>query len=101
MIGSFLFLMFFGFWIFSLVFWILKIVEVVRIPDHQYRAAYADKVTWVLVVAIAGVIGALVWQFAKRAEVLAAAGRIPQAPPGWYPEPTSGAMRWWDGHRWT
>ena len=32
-------------------------------------------------------IGTLIWYFAKRADVLAAVGRQPFAPPGWYPEP--------------
>jgi hypothetical protein len=97
---SFVFLLFFGFWIFTFVFWILKIIEVARIPDHQYRAAHTDKLTWVLVVVIAGVIGALIWQLAKRSDVLAAAGAIPPPPPGWYPEPGTGTPRWWDGGRW-
>jgi Protein of unknown function (DUF2510) len=92
---------FFGLWVFVFVFWVLKIVEVARIPESQYRAARTDKLTWVLVVVIAGIIGALIWQLAKRSEVLAAAGAIPQAPPGWYPEPGTGATRWWDGNRWT
>jgi TctA family transporter len=95
-----LFAGFFGLWAFTIVFWILKIVEVVQIPDHQYRAANTEKVTWVLIVAIAGIIGALIWQLAKRNDVLAAAGARPLPPPGWYPEPTTGAMRWWDGGRW-
>ena len=98
---SLFFLGFFGLWAFSMVFWVLKIIEVARIPDYQYRAARSEKLTWVLVVVLAGIIGALVWQFAKRDEVVAAAGVTPMAPPGWYPEPGSGAMRWWDGTRWS
>ena len=94
------FLFFFGLWISVFVFWVIKIVEVARIPEYQYRAAHTDKLTWVLVVVIAGIIGALIWQLAKRSEVLAAAGRLPQAPPGWYPEPGTGTPRWWDGNRW-
>lgn len=83
------------------IFWVFKIVEVAKIPEHQYRAAGSDKTTWILVVALAGAIGALIWQFAKRAEVLAAAGRVPSPPPGWYPEPGTSRLRWWDGVRWT
>ena len=95
------FLSFFGLWALAFVFWILKIVEVARIPESQYRAARTDKLTWVLVVVIAGIIGALVWQIAKRNDVLAAAGAVPLPPPGWYPQPGTGAMRWWDGSGWT
>ena len=96
-----IFFLFFGLAIFGFVFWIIKIVEVVGIPDHQFRAANTEKVTWVLVVALAGWIGALIWQFAKRDAVLAMAGVQPPPPPGWYPEPGTTYMRWWDGARWT
>ncbi len=93
---------FFALWAAGIVFWILKIVEVAQIPDAQYRAARTDKTTWVLVVVLVGVIGALIWQFAKREEVVAMRGYAPiaAAPPGWYPD-GAGALRWWDGTRWT
>jgi hypothetical protein len=100
-IGVLFFLLFFGLWIAAFVYWIVALVEVVRLPDQQFRAAGTDKTVWVLVVVLAQIIGALIWRFAKRNEVLAAAGRIPAPPPGWYPEPGSGALRWWDGSRWT
>jgi hypothetical protein len=94
-------ILFVGIWIGLFAFWIAKLVEVVRIPDHQYRAAGTDKVTWIVVVAVVKIIGALIWQFAKRGAVLDAAGRVPPPPPGWYPEPDTGGLRWWDGLQWT
>lgn len=94
------FLLFLGLWAAAVVFWVVKIVEVCRLPEHQYRAANTEKTTWVLVVVLVGLIGAFVWQFAKRDDVVRAAGRLPGAPPGWYPDPYTGAPRFWDGVRW-
>jgi hypothetical protein len=99
--AAFFFLVFMAAWVLGLVFWVMKIIEVAKIPDAQYRAAQTDKTTWVLVVVLLGVIGALVWQFAKRQQVLAAVGAAPMlAAPGWYPD-GAGGMRWWDGAGWT
>lgn len=85
------------------VWWVIVLIDVVKIPEHQYRAAGTDKTTWVLVVVLAGQIGALIWHFSKRGDVHAMAGVAPPpsaTPPGWYPYP-DGTMRWWDGARWT
>jgi hypothetical protein len=90
--------LFFALWVFGLVFWIVKLVQVVRIPEHQYRAAGTDKTAWVLVVVLASFIGALIWHFGPRRRVLAAAGFAPPLPPGWYP--MGGSWQWWDGRQW-
>jgi len=84
-----------------LVLWLVAVVEVAKTPDWQFRAIGSEKVVWLIVVIFLGIIGALVWWLAKRSEVLAATGRIPAPPPGWYPEPGTGSVRWWDGVRWT
>ncbi len=61
---------------------VLKLIEVIRIPDHQYQAAGTEQLTWVLVVVLAGIVGALICQLGKRNDVLAAAGWPPPPPPG-------------------
>jgi hypothetical protein len=95
-----IFVAFFALWLGTMAFWIVKLVEVIKIPDHQYRAAGTDKTTWLLIVVLAGLIGALIWQLAKRNDVVQAAGYMPLPPPGWYPD-AAGSVRWWDGMRWT
>jgi hypothetical protein len=78
------FLVFFGALIAGLVFWIMKIVEVAQIPEAQYRAAGTDKTVWVLVVVLVGWVGALIWHFAKRTDVLRARGLLGPGPgPGY------------------
>lgn len=88
-------------WLAAMVGWVVALVEVARIPDHQYRAAGTEKIVWVLIVALVGAIGALIWLFAARTKVLAAEGQLPTTPAGWYPDAATGGWRWWDGRRWT
>ncbi|HLI55939.1 MAG TPA: hypothetical protein VKY26_02785, partial [Actinomycetota bacterium] len=58
-----IFLIFFiGFWavlLGGMVWWIITIVEVARIPEPQYRAAGTEKLTWVLIVALLQWIGTI------------------------------------------
>ena len=56
---------FFLFVIFSIVFWVLMIVDVAK-RDFKKED---EKITWILVVALTGVIGALIYYFSvKRPE---------------------------------
>jgi hypothetical protein len=101
-------LFFLGLWLLGFVFWIVSIIEVCRIPDQQYRIAGAEKVAWILVVALAGWIGALIWRLGPRRRVVSGQPDLgygiaaPTTAAGWYPDPSGGGqMRWWDGYRWT
>ena len=78
------------------VLWILAIIELVRIPEGQFRAVGTQKTSWVVVVAVLQFLGALIWFVTKRSAVKAA---TPLAPAAWYPDPEPGAagLRWWDG----
>ena len=93
--------LFIALWIAAFVYWIVAIVEVANTPDAQFRAIASEKIVWLLIVILGGIIGALVWRFAKRADVIRSRGAVPPPPPGWYPEGGTGALRWWDGVRWT
>jgi hypothetical protein len=94
-------LLFVAIWVAAFVVWIVVIVEVAKIPDAQFRASGSEKIVWLLIVLLGGIIGSLVWLFAKREEVRRSSGTLPPPPPGWYPEAGSGTLRWWDGVRWT
>lgn len=83
--------------------WIVALVEIARIPDAQFRAARTEKTTWVIVVVLTGVIGAVIWWAGKRREVREAVPLLALPQPGWYPDPVRAGigLRWWDGVRWT
>ena len=108
--GFGLFFLFWIVWVFGgFALWIWALVDVSKKPEHAFRMVGRDKTNWILVVALAQVIGALIWRFGSaRDQVKAYAATNPYGPPvmgpppGWYPDP-SGApgVAWWDGRAWT
>ncbi|HKE76562.1 MAG TPA: hypothetical protein VKB57_23295 [Acidimicrobiales bacterium] len=44
--------------------------DAARRPDHVYRAADSDKTVWILIVALAGWVGGLVYWFAIRGRLV-------------------------------
>jgi hypothetical protein len=95
------FLLFFALWAGLVGSWIWALVDVAKTPDAQFRAAGTEKVVWVLIVALASFVGALIWWFGKRNDVRRFAGYTPPPPAGWYPDGFAGALRYWDGTAWT
>ena len=48
----------------ALGFWIWSLVDAIRVPDESFRAG--SKVVWVLVIALTGFLGSVVYLFAGR-----------------------------------
>lgn len=79
----------------SIVLWILSLVEVLRYPEPVWRYAGTDKTMWILVIVLAGGIGALIYWFSQRKRLkaieadLGARGLLYAPPPqpyGYYPQ---------------
>lgn len=74
----------------SIVLWVLSLIEVLRYPDPVWAYAGTDKTTWILVVVLAGGIGALIYWFSQRKRLkaveadLRARGMLNVAPPPQY-----------------
>lgn len=56
------------------VFWIVRVVEVLRIPADRYRAGGSEKAIWIFFVVFGGFVGALVWHLSRRHRLLTPAG---------------------------
>lgn len=73
------------------VLWVLALIEVARFPEPVFRMAGTERVTWILVVALAQLIGAVIYWFAVRQKLKVADERFRRegwaAVPGWSPYP--------------
>lgn len=71
----------------SVVFWIYTLVEVVKIPEPVWQHTRDDKIVWVLVIALLGWLGALVYWIAVRGKLQRAKAWFDQ---NGYPPPVYG-----------
>lgn len=62
------------------LWWLIMLIEAVRIPDAQWDAARQNKLLQVLLMVVLGVIGTIIYQFTARPE-LKRVGPPPQAYP--------------------
>jgi Phospholipase_D-nuclease N-terminal len=58
--GIFLLLVLLG----GIAFWIWSLVDAIRVPGDSYRSG--SKVVWILVIALAGFLGSIVYLFVGR-----------------------------------
>jgi hypothetical protein len=81
-----LFLIFFVIGIAGLVFWIWALVDAIKVPDDSmYRTG--AKMMWVLVIVLAGWIGAIIYLLVGRPDRNAAPPPYPPAGGGMPPPP--------------
>lgn len=76
----------------AFAFWIWAIVDVVKVPDDSMFKA-GSKLVWVLVVVLAGVVGAIIYLVVGRPAPGSRGARLsPPADPNQPPPPPPGAV---------
>jgi hypothetical protein len=83
------------------ILWLRVVFEVLDTPSWKFNLAGTDKIAWAFIVLALPILGAALWWFVRRDDVLDAEDLYEDSPPDWYPDPESGVRRWWDGSEWT
>lgn len=91
--------------------WGWSVADLLRRPEHQWKAIGQDRVLWILAVLILGIWGTIGYLAFVRPKLLRVSALPPMpampmlnaAPPaGWYPDPQGmPVVRWFDGRQWT
>lgn len=82
-----LFVLVFGLGFLALgVWWLVLLIEAVRIPDAQWDAARQNKILQILLMVLLGIIGTVVYQFTARPELK----RVGPPPQAYAPPPYGG-----------
>lgn len=48
------------------VWWLLVLIQALRVPDHDWEAAGQSKILWVLVMVLLGVLGTILYVLIAR-----------------------------------
>ena len=71
------------FYLISLALMVVGIVDIVRQPDHAWKASGQNKVLWIVLMVLLGLIAFAIYFLAIRPKVVAAAGSAPPPPPAY------------------
>ena len=97
----------------SMALWVWGIIDAASRPDWVFERARSSKVLWIVLIAVLGVIAAVVYLLAVRPRLISVqesgqvlgwghGGAYPGTPAGWYGDPSGRhRMRYWNGVAWT
>src|SRR5690348_15953461 len=96
----------------STALWVWGIIDAATRPDWVFERARSSKVMWIVLIAVLGVIAAVIYLLAVRPRLVsvqesgqvfgwAQGGAYRGTPAGWYGDPSGRhRMRYWDGNAW-